>query len=212
MLRISLGLGCFCIGLAACGDNQDPQGASRLWRQIHTAEYRSWAHAPGYETPRPSNAAHGNSVVIYVNATVTNVLVDQPRADAWPIGSLIVKDGFDDGDLALVAVMEKRESGWYWASPCARRLAIDSDACQLDAFLPDDSDHFEFPPERFDVAAQGRQRGVIATLQFGQRRLRQVGKLRDLGLCLARHLAQFTQVHAQDIPAHSTLDLSDLLG
>lgn len=33
----------------------------------------------------------------------------------WPLGSIIVKDGFNGGGYDLTAVMEKREGGWYWA-------------------------------------------------------------------------------------------------
>ena len=30
-------------------------------------------------------------------------------------GALIVKDGYDKGALTLLAIMEKREDGWFWA-------------------------------------------------------------------------------------------------
>jgi hypothetical protein len=37
----------------------------------------------------------------------------------WPVGSIIVKDGYDgvetDAKHVLVAAMEKRDAGWYWA-------------------------------------------------------------------------------------------------
>lgn len=26
-----------------------------------------------------------------------------------------MKDGWDDGDLELIAIMEKRRDGWFWA-------------------------------------------------------------------------------------------------
>lgn len=97
-----------------CGDDQDPAGASELWTRIHAQDYRSWARAPGYETRRPSNAAHGDAVDIYVNAIVSDAL-GMPGLTAWPTGSLIVKDGFDGGDFDLVAAMEKRADGWFWA-------------------------------------------------------------------------------------------------
>ena len=100
---------------AACTDNQDPAGAKLLWTSIHEQDYRSWDHAPGYEEKRSSNAPHGDKVIIYINDVVAEALTASPAIDEWPIGSLIVKDGFDGSDLDLVAVMEKRESGWYWA-------------------------------------------------------------------------------------------------
>jgi hypothetical protein len=99
---------------ASCGDDQDPAGAADLWARIHAANYRDWSRAPGYEQRRPSHTAHSDAVDIYVNTKVAEALATADIT-AWPVGSLIVKDGFDDGDLELVAAMEKRESGWFWA-------------------------------------------------------------------------------------------------
>jgi hypothetical protein len=96
-----------------CGDDQDPTGASELWNRIHAQDYRSWARAPGYETRRASNAAHGDAVDIYVDNTVS-IALGVPGIAVWPMGSLIVKDGFKNGDFDLVAAMEKRGDGWYW--------------------------------------------------------------------------------------------------
>ena len=32
------------------------------------------------------------------------------------MGSIVAKDGYaDDGSAVLIAAMEKREDGWYWA-------------------------------------------------------------------------------------------------
>jgi hypothetical protein len=31
------------------------------------------------------------------------------------VGSLIVKDGFSGGELDLIAAMDKRDDGWFWA-------------------------------------------------------------------------------------------------
>ncbi len=101
--------------LAACGDDQDPDGAAQLWGRIHAENYRGWARPPGFEQRRPSSAAHGNAVDIYVNEIVSEALRSPSPLTAWPTGSLIVKDGFDDGDLDLVAAMEKRADGWFWA-------------------------------------------------------------------------------------------------
>lgn len=74
-----------------------------------------WERAPGYETRRSSNAPHGGSVDIYVNDVVADALANETGLTEWPLGSIIVKDGFDDGDLDLIAIMEKREDGWFWA-------------------------------------------------------------------------------------------------
>jgi hypothetical protein len=117
-------LGCLAAALlAGCGDNQDPAGAQALWQSIHDQDYRSFARAPGYEALRDSNAPHGDRVIIYINALLAQTLAARQPIEAWPEGSLIVKDGFDGSDLELVAVMEKRAAGWYWAE-----YAADGDA------------------------------------------------------------------------------------
>jgi hypothetical protein len=111
-------LACATSALASsgCGDNQEPEKADAFWQQIHDQGYESFARAPGYEQRRQSNAPHGDEVDIYVNATVKAAYDQGPPLSAWPLGSLVVKNGFDDaGDLELVAAMEKRDDGWFWA-------------------------------------------------------------------------------------------------
>lgn len=101
--------------LGACGDNQQPAEARALWRHLQEIDYRSFARAPGYETRQPSNAPHSGRVDTYVNDVVAAALDAGEPLDEWPIGSLIVKDGFAGSRLDLVAVMEKRDDGWFWA-------------------------------------------------------------------------------------------------
>jgi hypothetical protein len=101
----------------SCRDNQDATGARSLLNEVREAEYRSWERAPGYEQRRASRAPHSDAVDIYVNSVVSEMLADRetPHGDMWPIGSIIVKDGFAGGGLELVAIMAKREEGWFWA-------------------------------------------------------------------------------------------------
>lgn len=99
----------------ACTDNEDPEGAAVVWKLIHVEGYRDWQRAPGYPGRRPSNAPHGNSVEIFINDTVAHALDADAGTEEWPVGSIIVKDGYDDGDLDLVAVMHKQTDGWFWA-------------------------------------------------------------------------------------------------
>jgi hypothetical protein len=107
MTAMTLGLG--------CGDNQQPAEARALWDEIHELDYRSFSRAPGYETSQPSSI-HGDRVDIYINDTVVAALEAGEPLTEWPLGSLIVKDGLDgDGGLDLVAVMDKREDGWFFA-------------------------------------------------------------------------------------------------
>lgn len=101
--------------LPACGDNQDDAGARDLLARVRAAEYRSWERAPGWPSRRDSGAPHSDQVDIYVNDVVAEALLTPSQTRRWPEGSLIVKDGFDGSDLEIVAVMEKRSDGWYWA-------------------------------------------------------------------------------------------------
>lgn len=102
------------VSLAACGDNQDPEGAGALWADLHTVDYHSWSSAPGYATLQPTSAPHGDAVRIYVNSIVAEALAGDP-AEAWPVGSRIVKDAYEGDEVTVVAAMEKRSAGWFWA-------------------------------------------------------------------------------------------------
>jgi hypothetical protein len=102
-------------GLVACRENDDPMGAEDLLEQVQAQDYRSWQRAPGYEERRTSDAPHSDNVEIFVNDVVAGALA-APGTTEWPVGSIIVKDGYTDaGELSLTALMEKRDDGWYWA-------------------------------------------------------------------------------------------------
>lgn len=100
--------------LTACGDDEDPEGAADLWARIHEQDYQGWMRAPGYEARRDSSAPHGDQVEIFINDTVATALAGGPIT-SWPVGSIIVKDGYEGGELTLVAAMEKLEGTWFWA-------------------------------------------------------------------------------------------------
>ena len=70
--------------------------------------------APGYETRQPSRAPHGGAVDIFVNARVSEALAGPPIG-GWPVASIIAKDGWNGDALHIIAVMEKRSDGWFWA-------------------------------------------------------------------------------------------------
>lgn len=101
--------------LAACGDNQDDGGARALLAKVRADPYTSWDRAPGYESRRASSAPHADAVDIYVNDRVAEVLALGTPSQRWPVGSIVAKDGFDGSDLELIALMEKRADGWFWA-------------------------------------------------------------------------------------------------
>lgn len=104
--------------LGACaGDDAE---ALALLDDVRTADYRSaYDRAPGWTTPLlPSEGPHGTHVDIYVDPTIAEALVADPAPTAWPEGSIIVKDAWNDADgedLRFVAIMEKRGDVWYWA-------------------------------------------------------------------------------------------------
>lgn len=104
--------------LSACGQDDDHEGARVLWAKINAGPgFRSWDRAPGFPTRKPSFTAHASAVEIFVNADLSSALAT-PRTTSlteWPVGSVIVKEGFSGDSRKLVAVMEKRADGWFWA-------------------------------------------------------------------------------------------------
>jgi hypothetical protein len=106
------------VALAACGQDDDPEGARVLWEKVNAGPgFRSWERAPGFATRKPSFTAHARAVEIFVNDDLAKAL-SAPRStllEEWPVGSVIVKEGFSGDSRKLVAVMEKRADGWFWA-------------------------------------------------------------------------------------------------
>jgi hypothetical protein len=101
--------------LIGCGDDQDPDGARALWDRIHEEDYRNFDKAPGYSQRLPSVSAHADMADVYVNDVMATAIGGAPIGE-WPVGSLVVKDGFnDDGEHEIVAAMDKRADGWFWA-------------------------------------------------------------------------------------------------
>jgi hypothetical protein len=107
---------------SACGQDDDPDGARVLWDKVNAGPgFRAWQRAPGYATRKPSFTSHAKAVEIFVSPEVSTSLAPPPTARAvaaWPVGSIVVKEGFSSvngGARKLVAVMEKRADGWFWA-------------------------------------------------------------------------------------------------
>jgi hypothetical protein len=98
-----------------CGDNQDDAGARRLLKKVRDEGYRNWDRAPGWASRRTTSAPHAEEVDIYVNDLISDVLAVGEPLSRWPKGSIVVKDGFDGSDLELIAIMEKRGDGWFYA-------------------------------------------------------------------------------------------------
>jgi Cytochrome P460 len=101
---------------AGCTQNDDPEGARRLYAKINEgAGFRSWRRAPSFPTRKPSFTAHSDAVEIFVNAPFSAALDGPTPILTWPDGAIVVKEGFSGDIRALVAVMEKRAGSWYWA-------------------------------------------------------------------------------------------------
>ncbi len=107
--------------LAACRESTAPEEATALWNELQAANYRAnWDTAPGFETRQPSRAAHDEEVQIFVNPVGQAVLEAQSELTEWPVGTIVVKDGYGGDEVSLVAVMRKDETGtapdsWFWA-------------------------------------------------------------------------------------------------
>ncbi|MGB1277355.1 MAG: cytochrome P460 family protein, partial [Nannocystaceae bacterium] len=105
---------------AACGDTKTGDGGNALLLKVQDMDYSSWERAPGYPGIADSDAPHGGYVEIYINEVVAAALVPPAEGEAlteWPVGSIIVKDGWEDAegsDRSILAIMEKREGGWYY--------------------------------------------------------------------------------------------------
>lgn len=103
-------------GLLACGDDQAPDQAAELWSRIQNVGYRSFVRPPGFEQRVASSAPHGDNVEVFMNDVAAEVLRNAAPTEAWPDGTLFVKDGYeDDGALDVVTAMEKRDGAWFWA-------------------------------------------------------------------------------------------------
>jgi hypothetical protein len=111
---------------AGCRDNQDPAGAEALWDRVSTSGYESWPHPPRHPGKQPSFTLHSGSVEIFLNPVVADAYArgttraagsDAGSSSEFPVGSLVVKNGYsgNGSKLSIVAVMEKRTEGWYFA-------------------------------------------------------------------------------------------------
>lgn len=82
---------------------------------IAPKSYRSWAKAPGFSKKKPGTGPHGAAIQVFVNETGKKA-VDGPSIRRWPVGTVIVKDGFvKSGRQLITAYMRKTRDGWYYA-------------------------------------------------------------------------------------------------
>jgi hypothetical protein len=101
---------------ASCRSNGEPDDAIALLAKVKEDGYTTWTRAPGYEKRRPTDAPHSDNVEIFVNPVVADILANKTKIAAWPDGSVIVKDGYDDeGVYEMTSILEKRGTEWFWA-------------------------------------------------------------------------------------------------
>src|SRR5690606_14195265 len=98
--------------LTGCGDDQMPEDGRALYDRSMAERYQSFRRAPGYESPQPSNAPHSDDTQVFVNGVVADALDAGEPITSWPVGSLIVKDGYSGGELDIIAAIDKRADGW----------------------------------------------------------------------------------------------------
>lgn len=101
-----------------CRQNDDPDGAKALYAKVSEgAGFRAWRRAPGFPERKPSFTAHASAVEIFVNDPIAKALDGPAPVKEWPVGSIVVKEGYSGDRRALVAIMEKRApgpDGWFW--------------------------------------------------------------------------------------------------
>jgi hypothetical protein len=99
---------------------KDLKDADELYERITVLNYKKFVRAPGFEKRTQSEAEMQHffkeplTVDIYMNEIVEEALT-KDSIEEWPVGSLLVKDGFLDDKLELISVLEKREDGWFYA-------------------------------------------------------------------------------------------------
>jgi len=113
MLRRAL---LFALLVGACGQNDDPNGAKELYGKVTSGTgYRAWRRAPQFPERKPSFTSHSDAVEIFVDPTMSAALDGPNVVRSWPVGSIIVKESYSGDARTLIAVMERRPDGWFWA-------------------------------------------------------------------------------------------------
>jgi hypothetical protein len=113
-----------CGGSSGDGDNGHEGGSSpadvataqELLAQLHSANYRTFARAPGWPSRRSGTTQHhGAYLDVYVNSALEAAVTANGTAP-WPIGSIIVKDGWGDaaGTQAFMLSAARKDAQGVW--------------------------------------------------------------------------------------------------
>jgi hypothetical protein len=105
---------CIVAGCAGTPDDRD------LLARIREDGYRQWMRAPQWETALlpAAGGPHGAYLDMFVNDAMQAAIDAGDPIDAWPEGSIVVKDAYADeegSDLRFIAAMEKEDGAWFWA-------------------------------------------------------------------------------------------------
>lgn len=90
-------------------EGQEPES---LFDEISAADYTQWTPAPGYESRVAAKGPHGDEVQILLHPTAEETLAR--GGDRWPLGTVIAKDIFRNGELVQIAAMKMTADGWHW--------------------------------------------------------------------------------------------------
>jgi hypothetical protein len=105
------------MALVGCGSDEpsdsETSDAAMLWDEIRG--HNGWDKAPGYRSMQPAEGPHGDQVLIFVNDDMAAALESTGETE-WPVGSIVVKEFFEEGDIIGMVVMEKRDDGRFWGS------------------------------------------------------------------------------------------------
>ena len=116
--------------LSACGASEEETTSTNLWAKINKDRYRTFSKAPEWPTRRTSDSSiHAGTAEIYANRLFQEEYCKNDSLNSWPVGTLIVKEGFDGDTVKVIAAMSKTAEGvWDFAEWDNAGAPIDSGA------------------------------------------------------------------------------------
>ncbi len=102
-------------GLVGCGgDSPEEKQAKELYARVKGI-YRSWERPPAFPARTASDGPHGGEVEVFINDVLATASRSPTALSEWPHDSIVVKEGYTSGELRLIPMMEKQDSGWFYA-------------------------------------------------------------------------------------------------
>ena len=121
-----LALAVATLAAAACGGGEEGElspanraKAEQLLADLQSQDYHTFTRAPGWETPRQQGTTthHGAYLDVYINDVLAQSVAGGGTAP-WPVGSILIKDGWSDADGTMlfgIAAARKEAGGWFGA-------------------------------------------------------------------------------------------------